>query len=627
MIKKRYLFSLLFLCGMTFLPAHWVLGTARQLADAPLVIRVTEYGLHPDTRENMTPRFAKLVEKYGEDGRTVKFVFPSGRYDFWPNHSVEKIYFESNTKDNNPKSCAIFLYGKKNITIEGGGSRFIFHGKMQPFTIDSCENIRLSNLSIDWDVPLTAQGRIIATRPDFIDVAVDPHAYPFVIEDGKIFFTGEGWKSHWFGVMELDSATGNVVPGSGDQCLGKGWNGYKAERIAEGTIRLHYPFLRKPEVGNCLIFRHSDRDHAGVFILHSRNVHLDRINMYYAAGLGILAQYSSDVSLEAVAVVPNKAKGRYFSGHDDGFQVSNCQGQITVDSCVFEGLMDDPINVHGTAVRVIAKAGDNRLICRFMHPASKGFRWAVPGDRVGLINHRNMHTRTTARVTAFEPISVDTFSITFAEALPTSLQLGDALENLSWTPDVTIRHSVFGGTNRARGLLVTTPGKVLIENNTFSSSGAAILIAGDANFWYESGAVKDVVIRKNTFTSECMTSLYQFCEGIISIVPNIPELKTGSPAFHRNIRISENTFHPFDYPILYAKSVDGLLFSDNVLIRSRDYAPYHSTKAGITLDGCYHVRIAKNTLTGGILGTRVVTEHMQAGALDLAADSGFQLEQ
>lgn len=34
---------------------------------------------------------------------------------------------------------------------------------------------------------------------------------------------------------------------------------------------------------------------------------------------------------------------------------------------------------------------------------------------------------------------------------------------------------------RARGILVSTPGKVLIERNYFESSGSAILIAGDAN--------------------------------------------------------------------------------------------------------------------------------------------------
>lgn len=62
----------------------------------------------------------------------------------------------------------------------------------------------------------------------------------------------------------------------------------------------------------------------------------------------------------------------------------------------------------------------------------------------------------------------------------------------------------------------------MIENNVFESSGSAILIAGDANYWYESGAVKDVLIKGNDFRYPCMSSMYQFCEAIISIEPEIP---------------------------------------------------------------------------------------------------------
>lgn len=75
-------------------------------------------------------------------------------------------------------------------------------------------------------------------------------------------------------------------------------------------------------------------------------------------------------------------------------------------------------------------------------------------------------------------------------------------------------------------------------------------------------AVQDVVIRDNTFNDPCLTSMYQFCEAIISIYPEIPKLNNKTP-FHWNIIIENNVFYPFDYPVLYAKSVENIDFINN----------------------------------------------------------------
>ncbi|CAN5661547.1 hypothetical protein BH10BAC2_BH10BAC2_01850 [soil metagenome] len=195
------------------------------------------------------------------------------------------------------------------------------------------------------------------------------------------------------------------------------------------------------------------------------------------------------------------------------------------------------------------------------------------------------------------------------------MQVKDALENLTYTPAVTIRNSLFS-VNRARGILISTPRKVLIEDNTFASSGAAILIAGDANQWFESGAVKDVIIRHNNFTDACLTSMYQFCEAIISIEPEIPKPDAGK-TFHRNIVITENNFHPYDYPVLYAKSVDGLTFSNNTIERSTRFTPFHSNRYMFTFLYCKKVNIVGNKLNGNVLGKNILLLHMPAKQLSV----------
>ncbi len=149
------------------------------------------------------------------------------------------------------------------------------------------------------------------------------------------------------------------------------------------------------------------------------------------------------------------------------------------------------------------------------------------------------------------------------------------------------------GTVRARGLLISTPKKVLVENNVFRSSGAAIFVAGDSNGWYESGAVRDVTIRRNKFI-DCNSSSYQFCDAVISIHPEVP--KPNSVAFHRNIRITDNTFVTFDPAILWAISVDGLTFQNNTIIASSTYKSYLGRKEGLTFVNCENVKVSGNKL-------------------------------
>jgi len=584
------------------------------------VVSVTEFGVEPDSRVNAVKGVQEAIEACRKEAAAT-LVFPKGRYDFWPQHAREKVYYESNSYDNNPKTCAILLEDVKDLTIDGSGSQFVFHGRMQPFTVERCERVTIQNLTIDWDIPLTAQGQIVDVGDDTIDLKIDPFESPYVIEDGKIVFVGEGWKSRWWGSIEFEADTHLIPPGGGDGCM-RGNRNYRAEELQRGLVRLHDAKGRTPAPGNFLVMRHSSRDHAGVFLLHSQDLLLRNIDMFHCGGLGVLAQFSQNVHLDRCHVRPNPTRGRYLSGHDDGAQISNCRGLVRIENCEFAGLMDDPINVHGTSVRIVRKTAPNQLVCRFMHSMSVGMQWGHRGDRVAFIENESMHTFAQGTVRTFRPLSTTEFELTLKAPVPDRLAEGDALENLTWSPDVEIRNCKFGSC-RARGLLLTTPGRTVIENNVFESSGSAILISGDANGWYESGAVRDVLIRGNTFEAPCMTNMYQFCEGIISIFPIIPAPEKAPEPFHRNIRIEGNVFHAFDYPVLYAKSVDGLTFRKNRIVRSTRYQPYHRRKHMLNLEYCQRVEVAGNRLEGDVLGRDIRIEKMDPGEVTLVSGQGI----
>jgi hypothetical protein len=501
--------------------------------------------------------------------------------------------------------------------MDGGGSEFIFHDRMQPFSVDKSEDILIKNVSVDWEIPFGADAEVVGVRPDCIDLKIDKVESPYILEGDKLIFVGEGWKSAWWGTMEFDREKRTVAYKTGDWgCLGNGWRDYRAEEVAPGLVRLHYAFKRLPALGNYLVLRHSDRDHAGMFIVDSKNVFVEGFNLYNNCGLGILSQYSENLNFRRVNCIPNPDKDRILAAHDDGFHYSNCRGQIVVDSCRFHALMDDPINVHGTSVRIVEKRSDRVLVCKFMHEQSVGMTWARPGEQIGFIENNSMVTVSTGVVDTYKVLDGGRFELELREPVPAGIEAGDAMENLEWTPDVHIFNSHFKSC-RARGILVSTPGKVIIENNRFESSGSAILIAGDANQWFESGGVKDVLIRSNHFTDECLTSMYQFCEGVISIYPEIPEIDPAQPCFHRNIRIENNLFNLYDYPVLYARSVDHMSFTGNTLTRSHLYGPWHPRKASITLEACKNVTIQDNLISEDVLGKNIRLIKMKKSNLKL----------
>ncbi len=588
-------------------------------------VRITAFGLEINSRANAVPYVIQALDACKKLKHPV-LLFPKGRYDFWPQYSPERMYYESNTDVIPIRWCPILLEGFSNIQIEGSGADFIFHGRMQPVTIDSSENVLVKNINIDWDIPMTAQAQVKAVNSEYLEIEINVLESPYVIEDDKIVFVGEGWKSKMRvgGIMEFDKDTRLIPQETGDLSpLGDDYELYKAKEVKYGIVRMYHAFKRKPAIGNYLILRHSARDHAGAFIANSKNIRFQNINMYQNTGLGILAQYSENLSFDSINFVPNFSKNRYLSGHDDGFHFSNCKGNIEVNHCRFLGLMDDPINVHGTSVRIIKKRGEKKLVCKFMHGQSIGLPWARAGESVGFIENDAMNTFGVGVVDSFLVLNPQEFEITFKEPVPQSTEAGDALENLTWVPDVVIKNSFFGS-NRARGILVTSPGKVVIENNTFESSGSAILIAGDANGWYESGAVKDVLIQNNTFNDACMTSMYEFCEGIISIYPIIPKVNINKN-FHKNIRIIGNTFNPFDYPVLYAKSTEGLVFSNNVLIRSNRFKSFHQRKYMFTLEACKSIQIVNNKIGDDILGRDVKLINTKVSSLKIDKKQGIKI--
>lgn len=532
-----------------------------------------------------------------EVGSHKHIVLNKDTYHFYLNQTTDKELYISNHDQTNPKKVGLYLENLNDVVIDGSNSEWLFHGTILPIVVKNCTNITLKNFSIDFATPHLRQLHI--TEVDAKNNTVKAQLYPegnYRIKGGKLFFTGEDYEETPFGGM-IFRADKRLAYKRADV----NFNPTKITEIAPNEFRIEgigaKPYLEKEER---FVLRTYTRPTPAIFVTESKNVKLENITVHNTQGMGLLAQLTENITLNRFRVALKEGTERYFTTQADATHFSACKGLIRSENGVYEGMADDAINVHGTYLKVIAREDNHTIKAQYMHPQSWGFLWGNVGDKVQFIASKTMDVigDKTYRIQAIKAVDKPTkvgakiFKITFDEILPTEVNPDTpcGVENLTWTPKVIFKNNIVRN-NRARGALFSTPKKVVCVNNTFDHThGTAILLCGDCNGWYETGACHNVIIKNNRFIN-ALTANYQFTNAIISIYPEIPNLEAQQKYFHSNITIENNVFETFDEPILYAKSVENLIYRNNKIIKNQEFKPFHWNKERFKLERTKNVKI------------------------------------
>jgi hypothetical protein len=564
---------------------------------------------HSEEKENASPAVRKLIDylkaKNGEERVTI--TFSEERYDFYEDSAFDREYYISNHDQVNPKTVAFALENLKNVTIDGQGAAFVFHGRMIPFAVSGCENINLKNFSVDFEIPALRQLEILDVnqQKDEIEAVIYPGGN-YRMEDRKLVVLGEGYEYHPFTAMGFREDK-RLTYMRGDLSF----NPESVTELAPDTFKIKgWEQVKYTTPGERFVLRTYERPTPGIFLNESKNSVLENVTVHYAEGMGLLAQMSEDITLDGFNVcLKGEDDPRYFTTQADATHFSACKGTIVSKNGLYEGMADDAINVHGTYLKVLKRLGDKKLHVRYMHPQAWGFKWGEPGDSVQFVESEKMelvahHINTIKAIKALDRpayFGAKKFEIEFNDVLPREIS-GDGefgVENLTWTPEVVFSDNTIRN-NRARGTLFSTPQKVVCENNLFDHThGTAILLCGDCNGWYETGACNEVVIRNNRFVN-ALTANYQFTNAVISIYPEIPNLKDQEKYFHSGIVIENNTFEMFDRPVLYAKSTDGLEFRNNTITYNNDFEPFHWNEHLFFFEKVNNVLIEGNEFEEGL---------------------------
>lgn len=515
----------------------------------------------------------------GTAEKPVVIQFLPGIHTLSIKHVTRVPMFISNSMDSaDPKPVGILIRNFKHLRLEGGGvegpgkTTILHDGRMVQIWNDHSDDVAFTGLVFDLKRPTVSEFRVLDTGPAHAVIQVADGS-DYIVENGKFLWRGDWGPGGFCQILSLEDGRCRRTRAP------RGWNAMGqtdagARELGDRKVRLDYPDGEsglKP--GHQYHFRNTTRDSVGVHNSRCRNIVFRDCEFHALTGMGFVSQFTENITYQRVNVAPPRDSLRTCAAWGDIFQFSNCKGAILVDSCRLSGMQDDAINCHGTFLRIVEKPADKQLLVRFMHPQTYGFAPHAPGDEVAVVRHATMREypdNPRRKVTTVERKSDTDWLLTLDGPSPV-FEKDDVLDNLTWQPDLTARNNHVS-VNPVRGFLLTTRGRIIVENNTFQRcSMAGILISADAASWFESSPVRDVLIRCNTFIG---------CG--VSIDPHVLSKHPDEPV-HENIRIIGNHF---DGAGISAKSVKGLTVDDN---RSSDRKlPIHLD------DSCTETKVGNN---------------------------------
>lgn len=590
-----------------------LLAVTRSLAFG-VVMDAADFGLK--SGEDAVPAIRRALEACKEQGAS-KLVIPKGTYDFRPERATEKFLKVSNN-DNGLRRIVFPLDGFSDFEIDAQGSLFMMHGPMVPFDIHRSENITLRNFSIDWKKPFYFQGEVIATNAaeNSFDLKVFDECDYQIVADELVFLEKPGtavhtWKQWpvplknnfgWEQNIDWNIWYDSKTKAPAYQCnlyILRSYNAklktrYRAQEVEPGVVRIFDAAPRLPKPGWVLIIKgrkDKNRTAPAIHVSGSKNFHIVNVDVHHAGGMGFICERSENVRLENFNVTLPPGSGRMVSTTADATHSVNCKGLISYNDCHFENMLDDAANFHGIYTTVAGLVDEHTIGVNRMHGQQMGFEFAAAGDAVRLSESRSMKPYATLHVEAVNELNNEYMEIRCAEKVSDILRPDSVADNASWQADVLMENCTVRR-NRARSILISTAGNVRIENNRFETcTGPSLLFEGDGTFWYESGPVRNVVIRNNHFKDFGLGS-GDGC--IIRFSPKVAFDGAPTHYYHRNIVFENNTCEVFGRSLASALSVENLVFRGNTILPSGDYPPAPAKKDVFRFRYCRNVRIENN---------------------------------
>ncbi len=455
--------------------------------------------------------------------------FPKGRYDFFAQDVDKGNHF--------------FALDKlSSITIDGGGSTFVFHGYKGAFGLNNCSNLTIRNLSIDYSRPPFSVGQVVAVSKNSFDVEVDAK-YPITGNEGVGAY------------MEYDPKAGHAARNAVEEY----YSCTSTELVRPQVMRVNLKTETRIKTGAWVILRHAVYGPGAFHAGNCTDLTIEDVNVYTAPGMAFVASGCTNVTAKGLRCVPRPGSGYPMSVTADGLHFSGNRGLISVEDCEFEGMGDDAANIKtGLYSKVIEKPDDHTVLA--VHNL-KIVESPSPGDLIEIVHHPEMNTYATAVTESVEVLKDGVQKIRFRDPLPKDLKIGDFLGNATRVAKIRMKNCQVRN-NRARGFLIQNR-DVVVENCKFTGcTMGGVWVLTEVFYFCESITSRDVVVRNCTFEN-CG---YWPGPGVLgAFVQTGPDDYAIAPGAHRNVIFEGNLIRGTDNCGIFVNGVDGAVIRGNTV--------------------------------------------------------------
>ena len=309
-----------------------------------------------NSEDNATLLVKQAFSKIKEQEENI-IRFEKSTYYFYAEGAYEDIFYPCNNATSE-KRVVFPILNMKNVTIDGGGSEFVFCDRVTPFVLQNSENICLKNFSIDFSFVRYCMGKVISGNDSGFGLHINRDLFRYHVDNGNLLF---GVGTDFLSTKKRKISVKGIAPKRRVYFFYVGDTECKinlaapcvladAEESDEGIfLRYREDSFKVPyEPGDLLCLANdNERENCGIFAEFSKRIVLKDIFMYRCAGMGIIAQLCTDITIDNFKIAIKENREEFYPTTADAMHFVQCDGKLVIQNSEVHGAYDDAVNIHG----------------------------------------------------------------------------------------------------------------------------------------------------------------------------------------------------------------------------------------------------------------------------------------